>query len=36
MFEHIASQHGFRCVLEPLIDQDSDFTPQIRGVVQAA
>src|SRR5882762_7873777 len=36
MFEHIASQHGFRCVLEPLIDQYSDFTAQICGVVQTA
>jgi hypothetical protein len=33
MFEHIASQHRFRCVLEPLIDQYSDFTAQIRGVI---
>ena len=35
MFEHPARQHRFRCFLEPLIDQYSDFTAQVRGMVEA-
>src|SRR6266853_6318740 len=36
MIEHPASQHGFGRLFEPLIDQSSDFTFQIRSVVQAS
>ena len=34
MLQHPARQHGFACVLNPLVDQNRDFTAQIGGVIQ--
>ena len=36
MVEHPAGEHGFRCFLDPLIDEGGDFVSEIGGVVESS